>query len=51
MITWFCKWWLGIELCNQYMKGWKAGVNQQRYEPESAEHGYISYFEYYGEEE
>ena len=30
---------------------WQAGVNQQKYEPESAAHGYKTYFEYWGEEE
>ena len=55
MITWLCKWWLATELCNQYMKGWKDGVNQQLHEPSSAEHGYISesmyWFGYEKEEE
>ena len=51
LITRFCKWWLDGELLKEYLKGWKDGVNQHRFEPKSAEHGYISYFDYWGEEE
>jgi len=50
MITWFCKWWLAIELCNQYMKGWGHGVDQHRREPESCEH-HVTPSNYWGEEE
>jgi len=48
MITWFCRWWLGIELVRQYAKGWEAGVDQHRMEPESCEHHKT--IEYWGEE-
>ena len=30
---------------------WHAGVNQQRYEPETCTHGLKSHFDYWGEEE
>jgi len=49
MITWFCKWWLAIELCNQYMKGWEHGVDQQREEPETCNH--YRTLNYWGDEE
>ena len=48
MITWFCRWWLGIELARQYSKGWCDGVDQHRMEPESCEHHKT--IEYWGEE-
>lgn len=51
IISWFCKWWLKNDY-DQYIKGWKAGVNQQLHEPESAKHGHISKSMYWhGEEE
>jgi len=50
MIRKFCKWYLRWDY-DEYIRGWKAGVNQQRFEPTSAEHGYISYAAYWGEEE
>ena len=37
------------ELSDEYLKGWADGVNQQLYEPESAEHGYVTESEYWGE--
>ena len=46
----FAKWILRHDR-DEYLIGWKAGVNQHRFEPKSADHGYISYQEYWGEEE
>lgn len=48
MIKRICRWILWNELLDAYTKGWKAGVNQQLHEPESAEHGHISESEYWG---
>jgi len=46
------RWLFTGELMDEYLAGWKAGVNQQLHEPESAEHGQMSLSMYYtGEEE
>jgi hypothetical protein len=37
-------------LLDEFMKGWKAGVNQQLHEPETAEHGHLPRAEYWGDE-
>lgn len=37
------------EMTEQYLRGWADGVNQQLYEPESAEHGHLTASEYWGE--
>ena len=51
MIKRFCKWYLQWDY-SEYIRGWKAGVNQQLHEPKSAQHGYISSSMYWrGEEE
>ena len=50
LISRFCKWWIDRDLLLAYLKGWKDGVNQQLYDPESAEHGHMTKKEYYGEE-
>lgn len=34
-----------------YDDGWRAGVNQLRYEPDTALHGIVSHSDYWGEEE
>ena len=39
------------EIFDEYLRGWKAGVNQQLYEPDSAEHGHISHSMYWKGEE
>jgi len=44
------RWILRNELLDEYLKGWKDGVNQHRYEPASAEHGIVTSSEYWGEE-
>lgn len=51
MIKWFCRWVLAGEMMSEYLRGWAAGVNQQKFEPNTASHGWKSYLEYYGEEE
>ena len=52
MIKRICRWILRHEITDTEIKWWKAGVNQQLHEPESAEHGHISKSMYwYGEEE
>ena len=35
-------------LTEEYDRGWKDGVNQHRYEPKSAMHGYVDPIEYWG---
>lgn len=45
------RWLFSGEMMDEYLKGWSAGVNQQKWEPDSAEHGYKTHLEYYGEEE
>jgi len=46
------RWMFSGDLMDEYFKGWKAGVNQQLYDPKSAEHGHLSESMYwYGEEE
>jgi len=37
MIKWFCTWILSQKLSDEYLRGVKDGVNQQRYDPKSAE--------------
>jgi len=44
VILWLAK----SEMTDEYMRGWKAGVNQQLYEPMSAEHGHLTPIEYWG---
>ena len=51
MIARFCRWWIDRDLLLAYLKGWKDGVNQQLFEPESAEHGHMTKEEFYGDEE
>ena len=55
MIKRIARWIMSGELLNEYLKGWKDGVNQQLYDPKSCEHGHISYSKYWygieGEEE
>jgi hypothetical protein len=48
MIRRFCRWFLSDELLKQYLDGWEDGVNQQLFEPETCEHGYISPVQYWG---
>lgn len=50
-MKWLFRWMFHNELSEEYDKGWKDGVNQHRFEPKTAEHGYIEYREYWGEEE
>jgi len=38
MITRFCKWWLGHFIDERYEKGWKDGVEQQFFDPETTRH-------------
>lgn len=45
------RWILSNELMDEYSRGWKAGVNQQLYEPDSAAHGVISHSMYWRGEE
>ncbi len=35
-------------LSEEYDRGWKDGVNQHRFEPESAQHGYLDPIGYLG---
>jgi hypothetical protein len=52
MIKRFARWILRHEILDIELSWWKAGVNQQLHEPESAEHGHISKSMYwYGEEQ
>jgi len=44
------RWILRNELLDEYLKGWKDGVNQHRHEPATAEHGIMTLSEYWGEE-
>ena len=44
----FIQWIASAELLDEYLRGWEAGVNQQRYEPDSAEHGVLTPEEYWG---
>ena len=41
---------LNFELKDEYLKGWKDGVNQCHYEFESARHGLVDPEEYWGED-
>ena len=50
-MKWLFRWMFNSELMDEYLKGWKAGVNQQLHEPKSAEHGHISKSKYWGDEE
>ena len=47
MIKRIARWILSGELLDEYLRGWKDGVNQQRYDPLSAAHGHISYSKYW----
>jgi len=47
MIKWLAKWILQDYICETQSKWWKAGVNQQLHEPESAKHGHISASKYW----
>ena len=51
MLKRICRWILSGELLAEYMRGWSAGVNQQKYDPESAEHGVLSHSMYWRGEE
>ncbi len=51
MIKKMCRWVLSSEILDIEMKWWRAGVNQQLFEPQTAAHGHMSYYEYWGEEE
>lgn len=55
MIKRIARWILRVEINDLEHDWWHAGVNQQRYEPESAAHGLKSYSMYWhgieGEEE
>jgi hypothetical protein len=51
MIRWMFRWLFTGELLDAYSKGWKDGVNQEHYEPESSEHGLISTSMYWTGEE
>lgn len=51
MIKTLCRWILRNEILELEMKWWKAGVNQQLHEPESAKHGHISKNMYWNGEE
>ena len=50
MKTWkkFIQWIARGELLDEYMRGWKAGVNQQKHESDSASHGVLTAAEYWG---
>ena len=50
MIRKFIRWLAEGELLDEYMRGWKAGVNQHKHEPESASHGVLTAAEYWGPE-
>ena len=51
MIKKICRWILRNEIFEIERTWWRAGVNQQLYEPESAAHGHKTYNEYWGYEE
>lgn len=52
MIKRICRWILRNEIWEIEKKWWRAGVNQQLYDPESAEHGYMTHSQYWhGDEE
>lgn len=51
MIKKICRWILSSEIHDREMHWWRAGVNQQLFEPDTAVHGHMTYFEYWGEEE
>jgi len=38
MIKKFCRWILSGEFTDEYLRGWRHGVDQQRMEPESCKH-------------
>ncbi len=38
MIRWLCRRILYWELHDEYVRGWKSGVDQHRLEPESCDH-------------
>ena len=44
----FVLWIAQGELLDEYLKGWKAGVNQQKFESHSAEHGWLTPEQYWG---
>lgn len=51
MITRFLSWLLRSKLHDEYIRGWGAGVKQQRYEPKSCDHFQTTLKQYWGEEE
>lgn len=51
MIIRFCTWLLQSKLTAEYIRGWEAGVDQQRYEPKSCDHHQTSLKDYWGEGE
>ena len=51
MIKKICRWILRNEIFEIERHWWRAGVNQQLYDSESAEHGHMTYNEYWGYEE
>lgn len=50
-MKWLFRWMFSSDLLQAYMDGWKAGVNQQAHEPETAEHGLMSHEQYWRGEE
>jgi len=50
-MKWFIRWLAHKHILEAYMRGWKAGVNQEKYESDTSKHGHQTYFEYWGEEE
>jgi hypothetical protein len=51
MIKRLARWILRVEINDLENNWWIAGVNQQLYEPDTAEHGHMTYNKYwYGEE-
>ncbi len=48
LISKLIRWLAEGELLEEYCRGWKAGVNQYKHEPESAWHGVLSPEEHWG---